>query len=81
MIRTTGVRHVSLCLDNKKADDSFDPLFFRQQDLDERCANSNCDDCYANALLQADSSVEIDTSDPSFPVRINREPLSICWKP
>lgn len=79
LIRTTGVRHVSLCLDNKKGDDTFDPLFFRQQDLDERCANSNCDDCYANALVQADSSADIDTDDPSFPVRINRSRYGILF--
>ncbi|MEZ5506105.1 MAG: histidine kinase [Gammaproteobacteria bacterium] len=79
LIRTTGVRHVSLCLDNEKADGTFEPMFFRQQDLEDRCASSNCDDCYTNALLQADSSVEIDTSDPAFPVRINRSRYGILF--
>lgn len=79
LMHTTGVRHVSLCLDEHSQQNTFTPLFFREHELQERCGKSSCDECYDHAVLQADSGVDIDTSDPAFPVRINRNRYGILF--
>lgn len=79
LMRTTGVKHVSLCLEEHPQQKNLTPLFFRQHELEERCGKSSCDECYTHAVLQAEGSVEIDTCDPSFPVRLNRNRYGILF--
>lgn len=77
LVATTGVKHVSLCLNENDQQNRFTPLFFSDKEADARCAQSNCDDCYMHSVRQANFGIDI--RDSSFPVRKNRNRYGILF--
>lgn len=77
LMRTTGVKHISVCLDDRNNENGMTPLFFTDTEADERCIESNCDDCYLHSVRQANFGIDI--KDPAFPIRLNRKRYGILF--
>ena len=77
LMRTTGVKHVSVCLDEYSKEDGMTPLFFSDSEADERCEKNDCDECYLHSVRQANFGIDI--RDPAFPIRINRKRYGILF--
>ncbi|MFZ5600815.1 MAG: histidine kinase, partial [Pseudomonadota bacterium] len=77
LVRTTGVEHVSLCLNENDQRNRFIPLFFSEHEKDKRCMNSSCDECYMHSVRQANFGIDI--RDSSFPIRQNRSRFGILF--
>lgn len=77
LVRTTGVKHVSLCLNENDQRNRFTPLFFSAHEKDKRCGISSCDECYMHSVRQANFGIDI--RDSSFPIRQNRNRFGILF--
>lgn len=77
LMRTTGVKHISVCLDDNNNSGSMTPLFFTDDEVEERCIESSCDDCYLNSVRQANFGTDI--KDPAFPIRLNRKRYGVLF--
>lgn len=78
LMRTTGVKHVSLCLeDSTRADGKMTPLFFTDDESQKRCGQASCDECYLHSVRQANFGIDI--RDPSFPIRVNRKRYGVLF--
>lgn len=78
LMRTTGVKHVSLCLeDSASADGRMTPFFFNDDEIQKRCGKVSCDECYLHAVRQANFGIDIRA--PAFPIRINRKRYGVLF--
>lgn len=75
--RTTGVRHISICLDDNSLQKNMTPIIMHDREQVEHCQNSQCEDCYMNSVRQVNFGMNL--SHPAFPIRINRTQYGVLF--
>lgn len=73
----TNVENISLCLTENTKDKPFTPIIITEAELEKRCKNSNCNECFIHSTRQANFGIS--PTEPMFPVRQNQDRFGVLF--
>ncbi len=73
----TNVDHISLCLNENTRERPYTPVAITDDEIRNRCLNSNCTDCVMHSIQQATHGLS--STAPTFAIRENEEQFGVLF--